>query len=294
MKTSTVILFIIFGFTSVLFAQKEPPTDSKVNLPTKETAIWKNESWSSFLPLMADEAYKNGYELPLPFGVGLNFITLKRDIEVKNIRAGFNELHDVTDLVAVDATTYVDTLIARVDAWIFPFLNLYVMGGYIQNNSKVSANFTINNPFPGGGTTNISLNSSGEMSGTLFGGGITLAAGYADFFLMLDANLSKTKLDGVLDEAVQVGIYSVRTGWDGTIAQKPVRIWLGGMYWDSERIVKGTAGPIHFEVLQGPVDPFNLTLGTSVDLSKTIQLIAEYAFNFADLQMLTLGVGYRF
>jgi hypothetical protein len=248
--------------------------------------------------MMAEEAYKQGHELPLPFGVGLNFITLKRDIEVKEIRAGFGQLHDVTDLVAVDATTYVDTLIARVDAWILPFLNLYVMGGYIENQSEVLASFTI--PLPGGGSTNVTLDSSDDMSGMLIGGGITLAAGYGDFFLTLDANYSSTKLDGVLDETVQVGIYSARTGWNGKVGQKPLRIWTGGMYWDSERVVKGSVdsgsalGPIRFEVLQGPADPFNLLLGTSFDLDRHVQLVAEYAFNFADLQMLTLGATYRF
>jgi len=257
-----------------------------------EPNLNKNETWSSFLPLMANKAYEQGYELPLPFGVGLNFITLKRDIEVKEIHAGFGELHDVTDLVAVDAETHVNTFIARMDAWILPFLNLYVMGGYIENQSDVSATFTI--PNLGGGSTNVTINSSGDMRGTLVGGGITLAAGYADFFLTLDANYSETTLDGILDETVQVGIYSVRTGWSGKIGQTSLQIWLGGMYWDSERVVEGAVGPIKFEVLQGPVDPFNLTLGTNVELSKKFYLLAEYAFNFDDLQMMTIGAMYRF
>jgi len=261
---------------------------------TNPLHVEQNETWSSFLPMMAEKAYQHGYELPLPFGVGLNFITLKRDIEVKEIRAGFDELHNVTDLVTVDATTHVGTLVARVDAWLLPFLNLYVMGGYIENKSEVMANFSINNPLPGGGITNITLNSTGDMSGILMGGGIMLAAGYADFFLTLDANFTSTKLDGILDETIQVGIYTMRTGWDGMVKQTPVRIWLGGMYWDSERVVKGSAGPIRFEVLQGPVDPFNFTLGTNIDLSKKVQLFTEYAFNFADLQMLTIGASYRF
>jgi hypothetical protein len=256
------------------------------------TSLKQNESWTSFLPLMADKAFEHGYELPLPFGVGVNFITLKRDIEVKEIRAGFGELQDVTDLVAVDATTDVNTFIARVDAWILPFLNFYVMGGYIENQSDISATFTI--PNLGGGNTNITINSTGDLSGTLIGGGITLAAGYADFFLTLDANYSETTLDGVLDETIQVGMYTMRTGWNGKIGKTPLQIWLGGMYWDSERVVKGTVGSIKFEVLQGPADPFNLTLGANVELTKKFHLLAEYAFNFDDLQMMTFGAMYRF
>ncbi len=283
------VLYLLLGGVA-LGAEESVSADVA---PAKDT-VWQNESWSSFLPLMADEAHEKGYELPLPFGAGINFITLKRDIEVKEIRAGFGELNDVTDFLSVDATTYVDTLVARVDAWILPFLNLYVMGGYLENQSDIRASFTINNPLPGGGPTNVVLDASGDQSGTLLGGGLTLAAGYDNFFLTLDANYTSTKLDGLLDEKIQVAIYSMRTGWNGLVKQMPVRIWVGGMYWDSERVIKGTAGPIRFEVLQGPTDPFNLTLGTQVDLRRNLNFLAEYAFNFADLGMLTLGVGYRF
>ena len=66
------------------------------------------------------------------------------------------------------------------------------------------------------------------------------------------------------------------------------------MYWDSERVLKGAVGSVKFEVLQGPVDPFNLTLATNVELTKKFHLLAEYAFNFDDLQMMTFGAMYRF
>jgi hypothetical protein len=66
------------------------------------------------------------------------------------------------------------------------------------------------------------------------------------------------------------------------------------MYWDADRTVKGTIGDLSFEVLQGPTEPTNLTLGTNVELSKEWSLFVEYAFNFEDLRMLALGTGYRF
>src|SRR6185369_12450498 len=50
----------------------------------------KPDRWSSFLPLMGDEARKLGIELPLPFGAGLVFYHLSRDIEVTDLRVGRN------------------------------------------------------------------------------------------------------------------------------------------------------------------------------------------------------------
>jgi hypothetical protein len=259
-----------------------------------EALAARSDRWSSFLPLMAEEAYERGYELPLPFGVGINFITLKRGIEVKDIKVSRNGNDlDVTDVIDVDATTYVDTLMARVDAWILPFLNVYFMGGYLENTSEVDVTFTIPT-LPPGSTTNINVQSGGDLTGSVWGGGLQLAAGYGDFFLMLDGNYIYSELDSLLDEVIQVAIYSARTGWNGEVNGVPTRIWIGGMYWDADRTVKGTIGDLSFEVLQGPTEPTNLTLGTNIEISKEWSLFAEYAFNFEDLRMLAFGTGYRF
>lgn len=210
---------------------------------------------------------------------------------MKQVKAGFGQLHDVSDLVAIDVTTHVATLAACVDAWIFPFLNVYLLGGRLENNADVHASFTVPD---GGGSTNVVLDAILDQEGTLLGGGMTLAAGYADFFLSLDANYTVTELDGVVDEEIRVALYTVRTGWNGTVNDLPLRIWVGGMYWDAERTIKGSVGPLNYEVLQGPADPFNFTLGSSLDLDESVQLVAEYAFNFEDLKMLTFGAAYRF
>jgi hypothetical protein len=46
--------------------------------------------WSSFLPFMADEALKRGYELPLPFGASAIYDYIQRDIKVNDLRIGLN------------------------------------------------------------------------------------------------------------------------------------------------------------------------------------------------------------
>jgi hypothetical protein len=149
----------------------------------------------------------------------------------------------------------VDTLMARVDAWILPFLNVYFMGGWLDNDSEVDVTFTVPTFPPGSGSTNVNVQSGGNLTGSVWGGGLQLAAGYGDFFLMLDGNYIYSELD---------------------------------------RTVKGTIGDLSFEVLQGPSEPTNLTLGTNIEISKEWSLFAEYAFNFEDLRMLAFGTGYRF
>lgn len=63
---------------------------------------------------MADEARKRGYELPLPFGVGVNFLLLKRDIEVTDVEAGLNsDPQPVSDDLALDTKTSVSNITFR-------------------------------------------------------------------------------------------------------------------------------------------------------------------------------------
>src|SRR5437762_7212566 len=92
---------------------------------------------SSFLPLMGEEARKRGIELPLPFGAGLVFYHLSREIEVTDLRVGRNGAPpvSVSDFVKLGARADVNNLNVKLDAWILPFVNLYAIAGYIWNES---------------------------------------------------------------------------------------------------------------------------------------------------------------
>jgi hypothetical protein len=61
------------------------------------------------------------------------------------------------------------------------------------------------------------------------GGGLTVAAGYRDFFFMGDVNYSQTDIG--FDDRFRALIGSIRTGWNGKILDVPVRFWVGGVYW---------------------------------------------------------------
>ncbi len=104
---------------------------------TEQTETQNTERWSSFLSLMGDEARKRGYELPLPFGVGINFLLLKRNIEVTDVEAGLNsDPQPVPVDLALDTKTFVSNMTLRFDTWLLPFFNLYAMAGYTQSESR--------------------------------------------------------------------------------------------------------------------------------------------------------------
>ena len=113
------------------------------------------ERWSSFLPLMAEEARKRGYELPLPFGASAIYNYLERDIEVTDLGIGVNgaPVGSVSDYVDLGSTSHVNVALARFDAWILPFLNVYALLGHIDNQSTTRAVVTVPVPGPGPGSS---------------------------------------------------------------------------------------------------------------------------------------------
>lgn len=106
---------------------------SVLSAPGGLAAQTGEEGTSSFpLPFLGDKAREAGYDLPLPLGLGLNFIFIDRPTEITRVQAGINDggLQDV-EYLAFDALAHVRTVMARADAWIFPFLSVYLLGGYI-------------------------------------------------------------------------------------------------------------------------------------------------------------------
>ncbi len=268
--------------------------DSTVTAESQE----EKERWSSFLPFMSEEAKKRGYELPLPFGAGINFLILKRDIEVTDVEAGLNsDPVPVPIDLAIDTTSTVNNVTARFDAWILPFLDLYLLAGYTESDSRVKVQFTIPGPGPAPDIP-VDLDLEGTVDGPTVGGGLALAVGYQNFFLAGTANYTFTDLGGIFDEEVDAIVASIRTGWNGPIGNTKLTVWVGGTYWDTKREVSGSIplgnDTIFFNVLQGPVNPTNLNFGTNVEITKKFHLTVDVGTNFDDMNSLIASFAYRF
>lgn len=55
------------------------------DLPAPESRQPAAAASSSLLPLLGDEARKRGYVLPLPFGVSINYMDMRQNINVDSI-----------------------------------------------------------------------------------------------------------------------------------------------------------------------------------------------------------------
>ncbi len=266
--------------------EDEPPA-----LPTPQLSLAPPEVGGDFgLPLLGDEARRAGYELPKPFGFSLIYTDIERDVRVTDVRVGVNgnSVKSVSSFVTLQARTHVNAAVGRFDVYLLPFLNLYGLLGYVNNETHISGTAKLRNG------PAIPIDVTTKIEGPVAGLGLTLAGGYKQAFIALDANRSETNLG--FDDRFSATIVTLRTGWNGKVYGNPVRLWTGFTYWDTFATARGTsnAGGVRFEADQGPTNPWNVVFGAHVTLHENFDLLFELGTNFNDVRVLTGGVSYRF
>ena len=234
----------------------------------------------SFLPLLAEEAYKRGIELPLPFGSGLVFYHLDRDIAITDVRIGVNGAppSSVSQFAHLSSTSRVNNLNAKLDAWILPFVNVYAVAGYVWNESDTRIDVELPPLLPGGPTRRRQLTIPTEIQGSVGGLGVTLAGGYGPYFMIYDANFDQADLG--FDNRFKAVISSIRGGWNGKAGARPLRLWASVTDWNTFATATGTVadpdgGTLRFEVDQGPNYSTTYGLGTMYSWRPWLELAAE-------------------
>jgi hypothetical protein len=291
----TLRLLIFITIMSMLGAAfpvgAEMSADSTGTSPEPMT----EKRWSSFLPLMAGEATKRGYQLPLPFGVSTVFVTLlNRKVDISDVRVGVNGAppHSVSRFVDIGSMTdIVFNANLKLDAWLLPFLNVYLLAGYVYNETTTRANITVP------GSINFSTELKTTLNGFVGGGGMTLAGGYEDFFLVADANWVQTDLG--FDDKFKALVATVRAGWNGKISSNPLQLWIGEGYWDTRNTAKGHTnvpgvGNILFEADQGPKYIWMTEVGGNLQIAKHFQTVLDFGFDFHGGYAVVVAPTYRF
>ena len=251
------------------------------------------------LPLLADEARKAGYELPLPFGVGLVFTGLdNRAIDVTDVRIGLEgSPQSVSNFVDLGSSSRVFNANLKLDAWLLPFLNVYAIAGYVYNDSTTHLSVTIPRPGPIPGEIHSEKTVETKLEGMIGGVGMTLAGGWRNFFMVADVNYVQTDLG--FDDDFTALIASIRTGWAGKLGGIPMQIWGGVGNWDTSATAKGHVdiegvGRLVFEADQKPQTPWIYDIGSNMQLTDRMQLFLDLGFDFEGAYVVVIGPTYRF
>ena len=288
--------------------------------------------WSDFLPIFGKEAREQGYILPLPFGVSLIGLTQQQPFKVERIGIAINDKESdfingiVDDVVSAENLIVSDTTFnLRLDAWIFPFWNIYGLAGYTDGSTELDIRFqsdtVLNIPAVGGaftgpafctglglsydGTTDpqsclIDLRATGvapvklNFHGTVLGYGTTIAGGIGNFFGMFDVNYSEADINIAKNRTEQT-VYSARLGWNGSAGIWTGQIWVGGMQQDIKQtlFIEVPGVPIDAIIDQKVRSPSNYLVGGAWNFSPEWQLIMESSFLLSDRQQFLMQLSYR-
>jgi hypothetical protein len=178
---------------------------------------------------------------------------------------------------------------ARLEAWVFPFFNVYALAGYVDGHADVAIQPAI---FPPKGSPKFNLRL--DYDGPTVGLGGTLAAGIKPFkprptiiFALVDLNVTETFLDfhrvvTSLDP-VTVLVLNVRGGvrdriWHtSSLGDIYMSAWAGVMWEGVQEIMSGRVSifDLDFAGKVKSVDQWNTILGTGLEIGEHIGLMID-------------------
>lgn len=216
------------------------------------------------LPIWGDEARARGYDLPEPFGIGINYMNMRQNIDVDSIQFSGLSLGKTplpSNLFNIDVGKTREkskTETMRLDTWVLPFLNVYGIIGHTKGSSLSQVSVDADPSQQKGFLNKViagqvhRMNQSGQLrdldfkldfKGTTYGAGFTLVGGYENWFTSVDTNYTRTNFD-ILDGQISALTVSPRVGYrflvPGISGQTHLNLWVGTMYQDVQQRFKGS------------------------------------------------------
>lgn len=280
----------------ILITQSEYPIKDEQPFGADETPPAKRpqvEPITRALPFGGEKVRAMGYDLPLPFGIGANFVYVDQGIEIRNLKVDIADTNiDASGISFSDANAHDAAGIARLDMWLLPFANVYGIVGYLNGEAELDVNIpalTVNLPIIGPVpiTQAQTLDFNIDYNGVTYGGGATLAGGYKNIFASLDINYTETNVD-VVDGNIRTLTVSPRLGIlvDPDALAGTLAFWIGAMYMDYKQTVTDDINlreldprlpsvEIDFEIDIKNETPWNFLFGGQWEITKRFQLTAE-------------------
>lgn len=188
-----------------------------------------------------DSSQPPGMQLPLHRGAGLTFYAQDQDYTLDRLEVGIPGF-DPALAKNLAVTNRIWTAHATLDYWVAPFLDLEVLAGYIHGTTDVALS-RLNIGIP---LQDIKV----KYHGTVYGAGVTAAAGWDRFFSTLTVQYTNTSLN-VTDSSVTAWVVTPKIGY--TVGK--VGLFVGAEWQDPEEKHRG-----QYDVPGLGVVPFSVTL----------------------------------
>ena len=321
-----VAALILFVLSNVVYAQAP---DYEVDKTEQDLDSLAAVDYPYIFPLFGQNVVRKGFDLPLPLGINLNYYQHSMGVVIDSLSIGLDDspMMPVEFVEFDDVTNKARTINARLDLWLFPFLNIYGLFGYVEADAGV----TLSAPFP--------LETTVEMDGYGYGGGAILAFGLHRFRVTANGNISWSDLN-IYDDPVRAIVGSFRLGRSFPVMNnRRLDIWLGAMNQNIQADVIGAlpladiippeviedfqdyqnqpwyqdlnpveqqfidafvqtlqqnleGATLTYEIAQHPEDSWNMLAGAQLELSKRWYLQAEAGF-LGSRTSFMMNVNYR-
>jgi len=321
-----VLLLLIFSTT--VYSQANNP-DLSLTQAERDSIL---KDYDQIFPIWGRKVIEKGFDLPYPYGANVIYFYMNQGINLGNfgLSMGGDPLnHEWSNVLKFkDTKTIVNTVNARFDLWLFPFLNIYGLAGKGWSTTTVHPTITLPNK-------EIPFTSEVSQSGLYYGFGFTGAVGIKKNWLSLDINWTWTDLE-LLDKPVPARVLGIRYGRTFKFKTgKRMAVWLGAMHqkfqtetngsiflkdalpgdvideleeymntpeygslpqWKQElirRVVEGwETAKINYGMDKGPEAPWNLIIGLNYEHTKHWQFRVEGGLIVR--YSLLLNINYRF
>lgn len=244
--------------------------------------------WSG-LPIWGVEAEARGYQLPLPFGIGVNYYRENQPFNIVDLQVSKGGPPvSVTNFITLDRVdTTQENAIVRADVWLLPFLNAYGIAGHTSGKMEGEVGLP---EIPGLGIAAQTLPLNIAYEGPTYGAGVTLAGGYKisecgalTLFLVADTNYTVTDLS-FTDERLFTNsqpdalVFSARLGLRRQMSENlNLSLWAGTLYQDVSEFLVGRSveRDFAFRIEENPVAPWNALLGARLEIGRHWDLMVE-------------------
>ena len=249
--------------------------------------------WSG-LPIWGVDAAARGYDVPLPFGVGLTGYSARQPVTIEDLQLGRHgnspvSVSNYLQIDEVDSTQ--ENLSAKLDVLIFPFLDVYALVGKTRGNTQGVIQVPAD-PILGILEPRL-LELDADFSGPTYGAGLTLQGGtrvndWRDLtaLVVADWNRTQTNLsfanEALIAETKPIAtVFSARVGLHATLgASHGAALWTGAMHQTIQQEVAGSVAgtELQFIVVQSPAQPWNALLGGLFEFGRNGYVLLEGGF----------------
>ncbi|MFT6636818.1 hypothetical protein [uncultured Alcanivorax sp.] len=277
---------------------------SQYNYPNRRSVLDSSGDdvpryWNHPLPFLGKQAVARGYDLPMPFGIGVLRADVRQDMRIENLEVGFNGNGTRPfRFVSFGADSDLITEQIKVDAWVLPFLNLYGTFGQVNGDLDLDIQLdgdtllaqtgkdctgAIRPPvcylFEG---KQVRFPIDVDLSPMNYGAGGVVASGWRDWFLLVPFNVTWTDSDKTTLEGRALTI-SPRVGRGFALNRAGrLTVFAGGNYLDVRTVaagslaIPGTDQVLDYKVDQSNSDRWNLVAGANWDVTPRLSVMLEY------------------